>query len=123
MTAELADFAPIGQSVFCHGWPISSRAHAGDLFDRDVSQVSGGCVGRRECGAWAEDSGVAEDPRRDVHGDPSNVVVEQFALAGVDASADLDAQCLGVSLQRLWTRGRTRFKAIALMLYTYNAMF
>jgi hypothetical protein len=41
----------------------------------------------------------------------------------VDASADLDAQCLGVSLQRLWTRGRTRFKAIALMLYTYNAMF
>ena len=27
--------------------------------------------------------------------------VEQFALAGVDAGADLDAQCLGVSAQGL----------------------
>ena len=42
-----------------------------------------------------------QDPRRDVYGDPPDVGVEQFALAGVDAGADLDAQCLGLSAQRL----------------------
>ena len=45
--------------------------------------------------------GLAEDPRRDVYCDPPDVGVQQFALAGVDASADLDAQCLGVSAQSL----------------------
>jgi len=34
-----------------------------------------------------------------VYGDSPDVGVEQFALAGVDASADLDAQCLGVIAQ------------------------
>ena len=46
-------------------------------------------------------AGLAEDARRDVYRDPTDVVVQQFALAGVDAGADLDAQCLGVSAQRL----------------------
>ena len=46
-------------------------------------------------------AGLAEDPRRDVYGDPPDVGVQQFALAGVDAGADLDAQCLGVSAQGL----------------------
>ena len=46
-------------------------------------------------------AGLAEDPRRDVDGEPPDVGVQQFALAGVDASADLDAQCLGVSAQGL----------------------
>ena len=46
-------------------------------------------------------AGPAEDPRRDVYGDPPDVGVQQFALAGVDAGADLDAQCLGVSAQGL----------------------
>ena len=32
---------------------------------------------------------------------PPDVVVQQFAFAGVDAGADLDAQCLGVSTQGL----------------------
>ena len=39
---------------------------------------------------------LAEDPRRDVYCDPADVVVEQFAFAGVDAHADLDAQGVGV---------------------------
>ena len=50
-------------------------------------------------GAGDEDfagAGLAEDPRRDVYGDPPDVGVQQFALAGVDAGADLDAQGLGV---------------------------
>ena len=34
-------------------------------------------------------------------GNPLDVGVQQFALAGVDASADLDTQALGVSTQRL----------------------
>jgi hypothetical protein len=38
--------------------------------------------------------GLAEDARRDVYG--ADVDVEQFALAGVDANADLDAKCLGL---------------------------
>ena len=46
-------------------------------------------------------AGLAEDPRGDVYGDPPDVVVQQFAFAGVDAGADLDAQCLGVSAQGL----------------------
>ena len=55
-------------------------------------------------GAGDEDvagAGLAEDPRRDVYGDAPDVVVEQFAFAGVDAGADLDAQCLGVGAQGL----------------------
>jgi hypothetical protein len=44
---------------------------------------------------------VAEDARRDVYRDPPDVSVEQFALAGMDACADLDAQHLGFSAQRL----------------------
>jgi hypothetical protein len=55
-------------------------------------------------GARDEDfprAGLAEDPRRDVYGDPADVVVPQFALAGVDAGADLDTQCLDVGAQRL----------------------
>jgi hypothetical protein len=50
-------------------------------------------------GAGDEDfagAGLAEDPRRDVYGDSPDVGVDQFALAGVDASADLEAQRLGV---------------------------
>jgi hypothetical protein len=45
-------------------------------------------------GARDEDfpgAGLADDPRRDVYREPPDVVTEQFALAGVDASADLDA--------------------------------
>ncbi len=38
--------------------------------------------------------GLTEDPRRDVYGDAPDVGAQQFALAGVDAGADLDAQCL-----------------------------
>ena len=55
-------------------------------------------------GARDEDvagAGLAEDPRRDVYCDPADVGVEQFAFAGVDAGADLDAQCLGLSAQGL----------------------
>ena len=36
--------------------------------------------------------GLTEDPRRDVHGDPPDVGAQQFALAGMDAGADLDTQ-------------------------------
>ena len=46
---------------------------------------------------------LAEDARRDVHGEPPDVGVEQLALARMDAHADLDAQCLGVRAQRLCT--------------------
>src|ERR1700731_4483647 len=46
-------------------------------------------------------AGLAADPRRDVYRDSPDVGVQQFALAGVDARADLDAECLGVSVQRL----------------------
>jgi hypothetical protein len=46
-------------------------------------------------------AGLAEDPRGDVYGEPPDVGLEQFAFAGVDASTDLDAQCLGVSAQGL----------------------
>ena len=46
-------------------------------------------------------AGLAEDPRRDVYREPPDVGVQQFALAGVDAGADLDAQCFGVSAQGL----------------------
>jgi hypothetical protein len=52
---------------------------AADLVDRDVSQVSGRCVGRRESGAGAEDS----------RGD----LVEQFGSAALlDARRALDRQ-------------------------------
>ena len=46
-------------------------------------------------------AGLAEDARRDVYREPPDVGVQQFALAGVNASAELDAQCLGVSAQGL----------------------
>ena len=46
-------------------------------------------------------AGLAEDPRGDVYGEPPDVVAQEFAFAGVDASADLDAQCFGVSAQGL----------------------
>jgi hypothetical protein len=46
-------------------------------------------------------AGLAEDPRSDVYRDSADVGVQQLALAGVDAGADLDAQCLGVSPQGL----------------------
>src|ERR1700751_1513671 len=55
-------------------------------------------------GARDEDlagTGLAKDPRRDVYGNSPDVSVDQFALAGVDAGADLDAQRLGVSAQGL----------------------
>ena len=61
---------------------------------RADDQVTDGAGDQDVAGA-----GVAADPRRDVYGDPPDVGVEQFALAGVDASADLDAQCLGVIAQ------------------------
>jgi hypothetical protein len=54
-------------------------------------------------GAGNEDlpgAGLAADPRRDVYRDPPDVGVQQFALAGVDAGAGLNAQCLGVRAQR-----------------------
>jgi hypothetical protein len=44
---------------------------------------------------------LPEDPRRDVYREPPDIGPQQFALPGVDASADLDAQCLGVSPQGL----------------------
>ena len=34
-----------------------------------------------------------------MYGNPADVVVPQFALAGVNAGADLDTQCLGVGAQ------------------------
>src|ERR1700759_972145 len=46
-------------------------------------------------------AGLAEDARRDVHGEPPDVGAEQFALASVDSRADLDTQCFGVSAQGL----------------------
>ena len=46
-------------------------------------------------------TGVAEDPRGDVDGDPPDVGIQQFTFAGVNAGADLDAQGLGVSMQGL----------------------
>jgi hypothetical protein len=46
-------------------------------------------------------AGLAADPRRDVYGTAPDVAVEQLAFAGVDAGADTDAQCLGVSAQGL----------------------
>jgi hypothetical protein len=45
--------------------------------------------------------GLAKDSRRDVYRDPPDIGVQQFTLAGVDPSADLDSQCLGVIAQRL----------------------
>src|SRR6201987_4095624 len=62
-------------------------------------------------GARDEDlagTGLAKDPRRDVYGNSPDVSVDQFALAGVDASADLDAQRLGVSAQGLGAADRLR---------------
>jgi hypothetical protein len=44
----------------------------------------------------ADGTGLAEDPRRNVHRDPADVGIHQFALAGVNADADLDAQFLGI---------------------------
>jgi hypothetical protein len=55
-------------------------------------------------GAGNEDftgAGLAQDARRDVYCNAPDVGVEQFAFARVDASADLDAQCFGVSTQGL----------------------
>src|SRR5262249_55063191 len=55
-------------------------------------------------GARNEDlvgAGLPEDPRRDVDREPADVGAQQFAFACVDAYADLDAQCLGLSAQRL----------------------
>ncbi len=49
---------------------------------------------RSPSGAGNEDfanAGVAEDPRRDVHSDPADVGIQQFALTGVDGSTNLDA--------------------------------
>jgi hypothetical protein len=46
-------------------------------------------------------AGLAADPRGDVHRESPDVGVQQFALAGVDASTDLDAQPLGLGAQRL----------------------
>ena len=71
--------------------PRSSKARA-----RADDQVTHGARDQDVAGA-----GLAEDPRRDVYRDPADVAVQQFALAGVDAGADLDAQCLGLSAQRL----------------------
>ena len=71
--------------------PRSSKAGA-----RADDQVTHGARDEDFAGA-----GLAEDARRDVYGDPADVVVEQFALAGVDAGADLDAQRLGIRAQRL----------------------
>ena len=62
-------------------------------------------------GAGDEDfagAGLAKDARRDVYCEPADVGVEQFALAGVDAGADLDAQCLGVRTQGLGAADRLR---------------
>ena len=55
-------------------------------------------------GARDEDftgAGLVADPRRDVYGDPSDVGVHQFALAGVDAGADLEAQRFSICAERL----------------------
>ena len=55
-------------------------------------------------GARDEDfagAGLAEDARRDVDGEPPDVVAQEFALAGVDGRADLDTQCFGVSAHGL----------------------
>jgi hypothetical protein len=57
---------------------------------------------------------VAEDPGRDVYREPPYVAVQQFALAGVDTYADLDAQRLSVSAQGLRaTDGLRRARAHA----------
>ena len=60
-------------------------------------------------GAGDEDfagAGVAEDPRRDMYGDSSDVVVQQLTLARMDGSANIDAQALGVSAQGLGAADR-----------------
>ena len=53
-------------------------------------------------------AGPTADPCRDVNCDPANVVVAQFAFAGVNAGADLDAQGLDVSAQGLGAADRLR---------------
>jgi hypothetical protein len=68
---------------------LEARARADD-------QVTNGAGDEDFAGA-----GLAEDPRRDVYREAPNVGVQQFAFAGVDAGADLDAQGLGVSTQGL----------------------
>jgi hypothetical protein len=46
-------------------------------------------------------AGLTENPRRDVHGYPPDIGLQQFALTRVDAFADLDSQLLGVIAQCL----------------------
>jgi hypothetical protein len=66
-------------------------------------------------GAGDEDvtrAGLAEDARGDVYREPPDVGVEQFALAGVDAGADLNAQGLGVRLSSSYdSRLRAQLRA------------
>ncbi len=55
-------------------------------------------------GAGNEDftgAGLTADPRRNVYREPPDVGLQQFALAGVDTGANLHAQCLGITAQRL----------------------
>ena len=51
---------------------------------------------------------MRQDPRRDVHGDPADIVADQFALSSVDADADLDSQRFRIGTQRLGTTDRVR---------------
>ena len=44
---------------------------------------------------------MAEDARRDVYRDASDVGVHEFALTGVNADADFDTQLFGIVTQRL----------------------
>ena len=83
---------------------LPGARHTTQLDAAAVLKAGAGADDQVTDGAGDEDvagSGLAEDPRGDVYGDSPDVGVEQFALAGVDAGADLDAQCLGIDTQRL----------------------
>ena len=83
---------------------LPGAGHAAQLDAAAVLEAGARADDQVTHGAGHEDfagAGLAEDPRRDVYREPPDVRVQQFALAGVDAGADLDAQGLGVSTQGL----------------------
>ena len=87
-----------------HGQELPGARHAAQLNIAAVLKAGARADDQVPDRAVDEDiagTGVAEDPRRNVYGDSPDVVAQQFAFAGVDAGADLDTQCLGVSAQGL----------------------
>ena len=83
-----------------HRQELPGAGHATQLDAAAVLEAGARADDQITHGAGNEDfpgTGVAEDARRDVYRDAPDVGVQQFALAGVDAGADLDAQRLGLS--------------------------